>query len=96
MTKMDRKNDLLSDPVVRFLLGVGGAAAAGIAAKLLYNRCSRAEKKEWRESLHHHGEVGVPILIGGILSGSPVATGFGLGLMLSDLDDKDEWFSRKK
>jgi len=48
---------------------------------------------KWRESLPHHGEVGVPILIGGILSGSPVATGFGLGLMLSDLDDKDEWFS---
>ena len=90
---MDRKNDLLSDPVVRFLLGVGGAAAAGIVAKLLYDRCSRAERKEWRRAFPHHGELGLLALIAGIASGNPVATGAGLGAVVTDLDDKDEWFT---
>jgi len=91
---MAKKGGLLSDPGIQFLIALGAATVAGLAAKALYNRCTKTEKKEWRQALPHHGEVGIPIVVGGVLSGNPAVTGTGLGLVLSDLDDKDKWFRR--
>ena len=90
---MAKKSGLLSDPEVQFLIALGATTVIGLAAKALYNRCTKAERKEWRRTLPHHGEVGLLTLLAGLASGNPVATGAGLGAVVSDLDDKDEWFS---
>jgi hypothetical protein len=93
---MAKKGGLLSDPGVQFLIALGATTVAGLAAKALYDRCTKTEKKEWRQALSHHGEVGLLALFAGLASGNPVAIGAGLGAVVTDLDDKDEWFSRKK
>ena len=80
------------NPTTKFLLALGVTAAAGLAAKVLYDRCTKADKKEWRRALPHHGEVGLFALAAGLASGNPVVTGAGLGAVVTDLDDKDEWF----
>ena len=81
------------NPTTKFLLALGITAAAGLAAKVLYDRCTKAEKKEWRSALPHHGEVGLLALLAGAASGNPLLTGAGLGAVVTDLDDKDEWFN---
>jgi hypothetical protein len=81
------------NPTTKFLLALGVTAAAGLAAKVLYDRCTKAEKKEWRSALPHHGEVGLLALLAGAASGNPLLTGAGLGAVVTDLDDKDEWFN---
>ena len=85
MTKMS--------PTAKFLIALGVTAAAGLAAKVLYDRCTKEEKKKWRKALPHHGEVGLLALIAGLASGNPVIAGAGLGATVTDLDDVDEWFS---
>ncbi len=80
------------NPTAKFLLALGITAAAGLAAKVLYDQCTKAEKKEWRNALPHHGEVGLLALVVGLASWNPVVTGAGLGAVVTDLEDKDEWF----
>ena len=94
---MTRKKGLQDDPLVQFLVGLGLSAVACYVAKKVHDGLSIAEKRQWREEFPvHHGEVGIPVTLGGVLSGNPLMTGAGLGLVLSDLDDKDEWFRRKQ
>lgn len=89
---MTKTGGPLSNPTVLFLLALGGAAGAGLLARWLYSKYSTSERRKWREALPHHGGLGVPMTLGGALSGNPIMAGAGLGLVLSDLDDKDEWF----
>lgn len=89
---MAKKGGMLSDPGVQFAIALGATTLAGLAAKALYDRCTKAERKEWRRAFPHHGEVGLLTLLAGLVSGNPVATGAGLGAVVTDLDDKDEWF----
>lgn len=81
------------DPATKFLLALGVTAAAGLAAKVLYDRSTRAEKNAWRKALPHHGEVGLLALLAGAVSGNPILAGAGLGAVAADLDDRDEWFN---
>ena len=93
---MVKKGGLLSDPGVQFLIALGATTVAGMAARTLYDRCTKAEKREWRRTLPHHGEVGLLTLLAALASGNPVAAGAGLGAVVTDLDDEDEWFGRKQ
>lgn len=80
-------------PTAKFLVSLGVTAAAGYAAKVLYDRCTDEEKRQWREALPHHGEMGLLALVAGLATRNPVFTGAGLGAVATDLDDVDEWFS---
>jgi hypothetical protein len=43
----------------------------------------------------HHGEFGAITTVAGVGAKSPFVTGLGVGLIVSDLDDIDEWFTAK-
>jgi hypothetical protein len=90
---MAKKGGMLSDPGVQFLVALGATTVAGLAAKALYDRCTKAERKEWRRALPHHGEVGLLALLAGLATGNPAVTGAGLGAVVTDLDDEGEWFT---
>lgn len=44
----------------------------------------------------HHGVLGGAVFLGGFKFGSPYFIGFGLGLMLDDIDDIGQWLYFEK
>lgn len=84
---------LWANPLVRGLSGVAVGAAAGECANILYRNCDEAKKIQWQKKrLMHHGELGVYAIATALKTGSPFMTGLGIGLAVSDINDKDEWF----
>lgn len=69
---------------------------AGMAATKLYEKFSPEQKNDWKKKYPmHHGEIGVLMVLGGILSKNAGLSAFGAGLAIDDWKDKDEWFKKK-
>jgi len=84
---------LWANPLVRGLGGVAVGAAAGECANIIYRNCNDAEKLRWQKKrVMHHGELGVYAIATALKTRSPFMTGIGIGLAVSDINDKDEWF----
>jgi hypothetical protein len=70
---------------------------AGLAAPKLYEKLSSESKKEWKKKYPvHHGEAGVLMLIGGTIARNPGLAAFGVGLVIEDWKDRNEWFKKNK
>ena len=95
----------MSDRTISGLTGASLGIIGGVMANKKYNECTREEKKEWSENrIAHHGAVGLIITIIVIclsilfkrFSESETALflmGLGIGLMITDLNDIDRWFT---
>ena len=84
---------LWANPLVRGLSGIAVGTAAGECANIVYRNCNDADKIRWQKKrLMHHGELGVYAIATALKTGSPFMTGLGIGLAVSDINDKDEWF----
>lgn len=54
-------------------------------------------KAKWENKVKmHHGEAGVLMTAGGLLTKSPNLTASGISLMLHDRDDAKKWFTGDK
>jgi len=77
------------------LEGVAGALvgyALGELANERYRESTPEERELWRRNrIMHHGKLGSLILIDSVGRKRPFYAGTGIGLMLSDLQDIDEW-----
>jgi len=88
---------LIDKPWFRAMVGIIAGAAMGEYANKLFDECTPQEKQAWKENrIMHHGEFGALTTVAGAGTNSPLWTGIGLGLMISDLGDKDEWFQPRK
>lgn len=68
---------------------------AGMAAPKFYEKFSPEQKDEWKKKYPmHHGEVGVLMILGGVLSKNAGLAAFGTGLAIEDWKDRDEWFKK--
>ncbi len=86
-----------ANPLVRAAAGVAVGFTAGELANIMYRGCSEEQQLEWkRNRVMHHGEFGA--LAGAAATGvkSPFWGCVGLGLMLSDINDLDEWFDYRR
>lgn len=87
-------NERSNDALAMFAMWFGIATAAGAVACIVYDGRSEEGKKQWRKDMPmHHGALGCFVVLGSVLFKSPAAAGAGLGLMLTDLQDIDEWFA---
>jgi hypothetical protein len=84
---------LIDKPWFRAMAGIVAGAAIGEYANKLYDECTSQQKQAWKDNrIMHHGEFGALTTVAGAGIESPIWAGFGLGLMISDLKDKEEWF----
>jgi hypothetical protein len=87
---------MIDNPWISGILGGLTGVLIGEIANASHAECTPQEKRKWADNrIMHHGEFGVYTAIVGAASKSPFLTGIGLGLVISDLDDKDEWFKPK-
>jgi hypothetical protein len=94
---MAQKKSILSDPIIQGLIGLGLGIAGGLLANRAYQNGTEAERKAWdRDRIMHHGELGAIATTAGIGAKSPFVTGAGVGLMLTDLQDANQWFTERK
>lgn len=94
---MTEKKSVLSDPLVQFVLGLSIMGIAGVITNIIYESKTPEQKKEWdQDRIMHHGELGAIATTAGIAAKSPFVTGAGVGLMLTDLQDAEQWFTKKK
>jgi hypothetical protein len=90
------KKSIWDDPAIAGVAGLIVGSLAGEYANKAYSECTDEERQIWREKrIMHHGELGAFATIVGAGLKSPFWTGAGVGLMISDLDDADEWFKKK-
>ena len=76
-------------PVVWFL--------AGLAAPKIYEKLTPEEKTSWKKKYPmHHGEAGVLMVLGGILTKNSGLSAFGAGLVIDDWKDRKDWFQKNK
>lgn len=69
---------------------------AGLAAPKIYEKFTPEEQSKWKKQYPlHHGEAGVLLIIGGILSKNPGLSAFGTGLVIDDWKDRKDWFKKK-
>ncbi len=86
---------LWANPLVRGLSGIAIGACAGECANVIYRNCSQEEKVRWQDKrVMHHGELGVYAVATALKTRSPFLTGLGIGLAISDIDDREEWFKQ--
>lgn len=68
---------------------------AGLATPKIYAKFSPEEKSKWEKKYPiHHGEAGILMIIGGILSKNPGLSAFGTGLVIDDWKDRNDWFKK--
>ena len=67
---------------------------AGLTLPKMYdNLFTPQQKLSWKQQFPiHHGSVGVLALIGGILTNNTKLALFGVGLVLDDWKDRNQWF----
>jgi len=69
---------------------------AGLTAPKLYEKLSPEAKNNWKKKYAlHHGEAGVLMLLGGVVTRNPGLSAFGAGLVIEDWKDRNEWFQKK-
>jgi hypothetical protein len=94
---MAKGKSILSDPIAQGLIGLGIGIAGGLLANRTYQNGTEAERRAWdRDRIMHHGEIGAIATTAGIAAKSPFVTGAGVGLMLTDLQDANQWFAKRK
>lgn len=75
----------------KIVAGIG----VGFGAYVLYELLPSNVKRVIKESFNiHHGALGVIASALGISTNNPKLIGVGAGLVITDLQDKDEWFNQ--
>jgi len=69
---------------------------AGEIANYIYGQSNPDTKKKWREILPHHGDLGYELYKMGTERNDSRLIGLGMGLMLSDLGDIEQWEIMRK
>jgi len=73
---------------------IAGILGVYILAEAYKKYTTPDEKKRWENYVRmHHGEAGAIMTATGIVTKSPTLVGSGIGLMLHDKDDANQWFN---
>ncbi|MHA1290972.1 MAG: hypothetical protein ACTSPB_26625 [Candidatus Thorarchaeota archaeon] len=78
--------------LVEFLVGLGLGILGGTLACQAYQNCTEEEKRVWEQNrIMHHGALGAILFPMALSTMNSGLTGAAMGLMLTDLQDIDEW-----
>jgi len=78
--------------MIPLILGLVGAYVIAEAYK---RYATPEEKRKWENfAKTHHGEAGAILTAAGVVSKSPSLIGSGIGLMLHDRKDANNWFRK--